>query len=107
MTDKNIIKVDQDLKEIVMKYLGVQRNEVNGFLGLLDNRKFEDIRKAAHKIKGSGATFGFNFLSEAATRIEVEARNQNGQAITELSNSIIEYLDSIELEFVPEDELYS
>jgi histidine phosphotransfer protein HptB len=106
MTEKIIVRVDQDLKAIVSKYLDVQRREITGFTSLLADQRFEEIRKAAHKIKGSGATFGFNYLTEAATRIEKEARNGNAEPIEELSCKLIEYLDHIELEFVPEEELY-
>lgn len=98
-TDKIIIHVDRNLAEIVPDYLNNRRKDVRLLSEMLAQQAFESMRVLGHRMKGTGAGYGFNFISQIGHDLEHSAQEA---AQTELVSHIAEldaYLSNIDVRY--------
>ncbi len=98
---KKIIKVDADLADLLPGYLQNRRDELAVIAGLLKEGQFKELRSIGHKLHGSGGGVGLDFLTELGRRMEVSAEACDGAALAAQAGELKEFLDSVEIEFVP------
>lgn len=103
--NKETIFIDEDIEDLIPSYLENTRNQLKRIKALLDQSNFLFIKKAAHQLKGSGKSYGFNFISEHGKKIEDAATNKEVATISEKISDLYDYLDNIIIEFVPEDDI--
>lgn len=63
------------------RYLLRRREDLAVLSHAVENENWEEILFIAHKIKGNGATFGFEKLSQLAGLLEKHARRQNKKEV--------------------------
>ncbi len=75
-----------DLRSFFQEAIGHHLSELESAVGRLDTDEeaTADARRVAHSLKGSGATFGFPEVSEAASIAETSADDELGHALGEL-----------------------
>lgn len=100
---KKIIKVDADLAELIPAYLEHRREEAARLPALIEAGDFDSLWGIAHKLHGSGGGFGLDFLTEIGERMESSAKARDKAALTALAAELKEFLDSVEIQFVPEE----
>ena len=59
-------------------------NELKELLNESNAIEYDRIARIAHKIKGNGASFGFSFLTELASELEMYARLEDKERIRDL-----------------------
>ncbi len=103
MTERIKVNVDEDFEGIVEPYLDNIRNDVVTIGNHLDKSEYENILLIAHQIKGSGRSFGFDFISDCGELLDMAARTEDGGKIRTGLKDLAEYLDKVEINFVPID----
>ncbi len=103
MTEKIQVEVDEDFEGIVEPYLDNIRSDIVTMGSHLDNSDYENIQLITHQIKGSGRSFGFDFISDCGELLDVAAKAEDGDKIRIKLNDLTEYLDKVEIIYVPMD----
>ena len=103
--EKIIIYADEDLKDLIPGYLENTMKGINLIKEHVDNKQFQLIKKTAHQLKGSGRSYGFDFITEYGESIEKAALNEEGDKIIKLVKDFISYSEQISIKYVSDDEL--
>ena len=98
---KRVIKVDEDLKELFPVYIRSKREELARIPALLKAGDLDAVRIIGHKMRGSGGGYGLDFLTELGGRMESSAEAGDKAALTTQTAELKNFLDSLEIEFVP------
>ncbi len=93
------VRVEEGLEDVVPGYLEKRRAEVPVYRKALEGRDFNTIRGLAHKMKGTGAGYGFPPLTEFGTRLEDAAKVSDAAAVGLSLDEFARYVDAVELEF--------
>jgi CheY-like chemotaxis protein/nitrogen-specific signal transduction histidine kinase len=70
--------VDPGMKELAPGYLERRSADLPRLREMSTLRDWEGLAAAGHKLKGSGATYGFPLLSRIGARLEAAAKTANG-----------------------------
>ncbi|MBF0110817.1 MAG: Hpt domain-containing protein [Magnetococcales bacterium] len=97
--DKLVVKVDKDLEDITPGYLENRRKDLAALPLALAENQFEAIKMIGHRMKGSGAGYGFQAISDLGTRIERAANSQDQDEIRACVTQLEDYLSRIEVEY--------
>ncbi len=65
MADRIKVEVDDSLESLIPGYLGDIEKWIADILGLAKAGDFEAIRDLTHKMAGTGAGYGFDFITHA------------------------------------------
>ncbi len=101
-SDQIVIEADEDLEEIIPGYLLNRRKDIETILEALDKEDFEKIRIAGHSMKGSGAGYGFDAITEIGKSIEEGAINKNVDEIRRKTDELSVYLDKVRVVYAQE-----
>ena len=93
------IRVEQGMEDVVPAYLDKRRADVLSYRGALAVGDFETIRMLGHKMKGTGAGYGFEALTSLGAAIERAAQNQDAAAVRKTVSEVARFLDSVALEY--------
>jgi CheY-like chemotaxis protein/HPt (histidine-containing phosphotransfer) domain-containing protein len=92
-----VIKADPDIADMIPWYLTKVAEDVKAVTEALDKKDFETIRVAGHRLKGSGANYGFADLSEMGHQLEQAAEAEDRGRIEWCLKKISVYLDRVEV----------
>jgi len=102
MRQKNVVRIDRDLKEIVPGYLQNRKKELSELKTLLSSNSFDQIAKIGHKLRGNAGGYGFEGLGRLADLLEKHAKEKNTSLIADDLESIESYLENIVVAYVEE-----
>jgi HPt (histidine-containing phosphotransfer) domain-containing protein len=91
----------EGLETIVPRYLAARRDEVPEMLALLAASDFDRLASLAHKIKGTGTSYGFLELTQMAARAELSAKKKDAETLTAELAEIQDYLGRVRLSAKP------
>lgn len=82
---------DPDLGEIVELFVEEMPERVSNLLNLMESQDWDELRRAAHQLKGAAGSYGFGPISPAAAQVEDAIRSSDGeeqirQTVEELVN---------------------
>ena len=80
---------DPDLGELVDMFVEEMPGRVEKIQNLLQNSQWEDLRRAAHQLKGAAGSYGFLKISPVAAVLEDKIRGE------EPENEIRKAVDSL------------
>lgn len=95
--EKLIVVIDKDLADIVPGYLNNRQNDVVQIPQALAQENFHALQIIGHRMKGSGAGYGFDRISKIGLHLEEAAKARNVQKMESLANELDDYLDRIEI----------
>lgn len=98
--EKLVIQVDKDLEDIAPGYLENRKKDVILLPKALDRDDFDSLKVIGHRMKGSGAGYGFEKISDIGNLIEQAAVAKDRQSIREGIGQLVDYLDKIEVVYV-------
>lgn len=90
--EKILIEIDQDLMPVVPGYLDGRRRDCAEIERLLASGNMESIKSLAHRIKGSGGSFGFDEISEIGEALELAAQAADAEGIRAAVDRLETYL---------------
>ena len=85
-------EVDEELMEIFRKSAS---NYNSTLKTALDSRDWEELRKVAHTVKGSAASFGFSAISQKAGAVQIAVDDSNLDSVPELADDLLSELHKI------------
>ncbi len=91
------VTVPDGLGQLIPEYLEERRKEAPELLGLLAVADFEGLERAAHKLKGSGGSYGFPDLSQIGSDLEQAAKSSDIQACRGSLAALDNYLRRVRL----------
>ncbi|SDM29131.1 Hpt domain-containing protein [Halarsenatibacter silvermanii] len=95
--EKNIVHVDEDLKELIPMFLENRRQNIEDLQKLLAEKNYEEIEKLGHKIKGSGGGYGFDRVTELGRDIEEAAAAEDHSSLQKSIEELAEYMEGVEI----------
>jgi HPt (histidine-containing phosphotransfer) domain-containing protein len=95
---KILIDVPQDLpRKLVAEYLERCRSGLPLLEAAVCQNQHEQTRVLGHRMKGTGAAYGFSRLTEIGALIEHASADQNSGELREYVGELAEYLRQVEI----------
>ncbi|MEO5378416.1 MAG: Hpt domain-containing protein [Magnetococcus sp. DMHC-6] len=91
------IIVDKDLEEIIPGYLKNRLKDMILLPQALASGDFETLRVLGHRMKGSGAGYGFAAITEFGKKIEIAASKEDPFEIEKNIIALGDYLNRVEI----------
>lgn len=82
--------IPEELRDIIPAYLERRKEDTQQLNELMSKRDFSGIMKIAHKLKGNGASFGFDHITELGDKMNQAAKSEN----TEETRKIIQEFEN-------------
>jgi HPt (histidine-containing phosphotransfer) domain-containing protein len=87
---------DPDLVEIVALFVDEMPARISAIATLLADGNWDDLRRAAHQLKGSAGSYGFPAISPLAAKVEDDVRNgQPEEAIRAAVDDLLGLCDRV------------
>jgi len=94
------IEIDRELVSIVPDYLENRRLDCLLVERMLEEGRLADIQLLAHRMKGSGGSYGFDEISEIGEVMESAALVADADVIRSAVDHLRRYLSSITVSYV-------
>ncbi len=98
MSNKNIVKVNPEVRDLCLRYLEAKKRECRIIRDNLKTGDFENIEILGHRMKGSGKTIGFEKITELGRVLEEAAEKENIELIGEICSQLLKYIENTEVE---------
>jgi HPt (histidine-containing phosphotransfer) domain-containing protein len=89
------VLIDPLLQDLIPGFIDKRRQDLPKFAEALAAADYETVRKLGHNLKGTGASYGFDLLSEFGAQIEEAAKLQDRATIHAKVEELTRYLTSI------------
>lgn len=91
------VSIDPELKDLVPDYIESRNKELPGLLALSAAGDLDALRKAGHKLAGSGGSFGLDRLSELGKELETLARAGDSPGAAGCLERLKDYLENLHI----------
>ncbi len=95
--EKIIARVDAELKELIPGFLENRHKDVQSILKALDQDDYETARILGHSMKGSGAGYGFDPITDIGRLIEQAAKDRNATEIRKWVGKLLNYISHVKV----------
>lgn len=92
-----IARVDVELKELIAGFLENRHKDIQSILKALDQDDCETPRILGHSMKGSGAGYGFDPITDIGRFIEEAAKNRNPEEIRKWVGELLNYISRVKV----------
>ncbi len=92
-------RVDADLAELIPGYLANRRRDVEAIAVALEHADYENVRHLGHNMKGSGAGYGFDRISEIGASLEQAAVGRELEQIRLCAAELARCLDGLHADY--------
>ncbi len=96
-SEKIKIYVDSEIADIVPGFLDNREKDIKSIQDALLKEDYEIIQILGHSMKGSGAGYGFDAISDIGCVLEQEAENRNIEGIRRGIEELSIYLERIDV----------
>jgi len=93
------VRVDSALAELVPGFLENRRRDVEAIAAALALADYENVRIMGHNMKGSGAGYGLNRITEIGASLEQAAGRREPEEIRARAAELARYLDGLHVEY--------
>ena len=98
--DKIVVHIPEGLKTLIPEYLDGKRQDLQRMRECLQTNDLDSIKETGHLIKGSGASYGFEELSELGKYLETAAADNRREQVVSLLDRLAHYLSKVEVVYV-------
>ncbi len=95
--DENVVYVDDEIKDLIPKYMERKVQDSKTILDALDQGDFDTIRIKGHTLKGSGGGYGFDKLTVMGNSIEAAAKIKDANSIRMEIEKMVNYLENVKI----------
>ncbi len=92
-----LVEIDPDLAGLIPGFLARKREDVYALTAALERADYQTLRAIGHKIKGEGAGFGFDAISEIGRALEDAARARDRESAERQVRALSDYLENVEV----------
>ena len=93
------VRVDADLAELIPGYLEHRRRDVEAIAAALAHADYEHVRILGHNMKGSGAGYGLNQITEIGASLEQAAGRREPEDIRTRAAELARYLAALHVDY--------
>jgi HPt (histidine-containing phosphotransfer) domain-containing protein len=97
-----LIQVEEGMEDIVPGYLEKRRKDVLKYRQALADQDFDTLRMMGHKMKGTGAGYGFAELTEIGSAIEEAALRKDAATVAAGVDRLAWYAGNVKLDYANE-----
>jgi CheY-like chemotaxis protein len=94
-----VVRVDADLAELVPGFLENRRTDLDAIASALARADYENVRILGHNMKGSGAGYGFDRITELGASLEQAAGRCESEEIRARAAELSRYLDDLHVKY--------
>lgn len=94
------IYIDLDLKDIVPIFFETREEEISLLEEYYKEKDALNIMKLAHKIKGSGTSFGFDDLNVIGNKLEEAAKQNDFDKVKISIEELKNYISNLEIYYI-------
>lgn len=94
-----VVYIDRDLEDIVPGFLENRHKDAATLQTALAENDMETVQLLGHRMKGDGAGYGFQKISELGDWLETAALRNDLTAIKKHTAALIEFLSQVEVVF--------
>lgn len=91
--------VPKELEDLIPGFLENRRKELDTLRSAVAAADFEQLRQLGHRMKGVGASYGFDHVSVLGKRIEESARRADGEALDACLAEYGDYLAHVRIAY--------
>ena len=100
-TSPLVVEIDPELADLIPGYLSARRAEIPRLEEALHRQDFDLIESLGHKMRGTGASYGFSNLSELGLALEEAAQRQAQDKIHAAISQLRQYLERLQIKPLP------
>ncbi|WP_147819015.1 Hpt domain-containing protein [Salidesulfovibrio onnuriiensis] len=97
MAERFKVYVDPILEPIMPRYLELRHQEQAQLTAAIAAQDSGTVSTLGHRLKGSGASYGFKDLTEMGAELEQAGKDGDFARASQLAARVQEYLDNMEL----------
>jgi len=97
--DKYHALVSKRIVDLVPDFLGNRRTELESLRQALARSDFEQLRHLAHRMRGVGGSYGFDYVTTLGRQIDQSARASDIGSLDTLLRDYADYLANVHIEF--------
>ncbi|MEP7274852.1 MAG: response regulator, partial [Betaproteobacteria bacterium] len=94
-----LVRLGSSFAELVPGFLQGRRRDINTIAAALERSDYEEVRVLGHNMKGSGAGYGFNRITEIGASLEQAAGRRAPEEIRARAVELERYLDGLHVEY--------
>jgi len=87
--------IDESIADLIPEYLDNRKKDLARIKACLKTNDLGTVESIAHRIKGSGASYGFIRITEISQKVETAARKKNRMELEFWLKSLESYLHSV------------
>ena len=91
------ISIDADLEELVPGFLENRRKDAATLARAVQSREVKTVRLLGHRMKGDGAGYGFEEISQIGEALEQAAINEDWKVIAEKTEALTAFLAQVDV----------
>ena len=91
--------VERSIGDLIPTFLNNRQREVESLRHALVMGDFELVRRLGHRMRGVGASYGFEYVSLLGLRIETCGHQRDADQLGALVSEYAEYLSSVRIEY--------
>jgi len=95
--EKIIVTIDPALEPIVPRFLELRRDDIKHINEALGSGDYETILRIGHSMKGSGAGYGFDYISDIGIKIENAGKEGDAGTIRKWTKELSAYIKKVEV----------
>ncbi|NQS89822.1 response regulator [Patescibacteria group bacterium] len=96
---KIAVRVSEEIKDLIPGFLAHRTEDVKTLGEKLERGDFQAIQILGHSMKGSGAGYGFDVITDIGGSLEQAAKNKDTQRIQQQIDRLSTYLESLEVTY--------
>ncbi|MEP7207084.1 MAG: PAS domain S-box protein [Casimicrobiaceae bacterium] len=94
-----VVRVGSSVAELVPGFLAGRRRDVETIAAALERADYESVRFLGHNMKGSGAGYGFDRITEIGASLEQAAGRRAPEEIRIRAAELVRYLDGLHVKY--------
>ena len=98
LMDSEKIKIDESIMDLVPAYLENRKSDIKKIITALEADDISTIESLAHKMKGSGTSYGFERISHLGKQIESSAMENDCEKIRLQVKELEFFLENVQYE---------
>lgn len=99
-SDRVIVRIERDFESIVPGFLANRKKDIHTLHRALADKDFQTIQLLGHRMKGDSGGYGFNWISEIGSVIELAAQRQDYAASEQHVKQLEKFLACVQVEYV-------
>ncbi|OSM05129.1 Hpt domain-containing protein [Magnetofaba australis] len=97
--DKIVVVIDRDLEDIVPGYIENRHKDIEALRKAVEEGDTETANVLGHRMKGSGAGYGFDEITEIGRHIETSAKSNDIDGVKKGVADLESYLQRVEVTY--------